>query len=141
MINREWTRKNANKNKNESRMRADDWQLRRGTWHAKLFQRNAIRQPAYVKAKKADAVPRRGKRTQPRVLTLGFVLVRTCPESGIGSVSFGRVGKSISLRLSSGATFLPSSHIPPDYRGQVGPDTATHLRQVTVITRQIPSHD
>jgi hypothetical protein len=115
MTNREWTRKNANKNEDNSRMRADDWQLCGGTWHAKLFQRKAIRQPAYVKAKKADAVPRRGKRTQPRVLTLGLVLVRMCPESGTRSVSFDRVGKSITSRLSS---FVPYPQTTADSQGR-----------------------
>src|SRR3984957_10907692 len=112
MSNREWTRTNANKNEDESRTRADDRQLRRGTWRVKLLQCNAIRQPAYVKAKKGDAVPRRGKRTQPRALTLGLGLVRACPERGTRSGSFDRVGKSITSRLSSGATLPPSSYIP-----------------------------
>jgi hypothetical protein len=116
MSNREWARKNANKNEDQSQTRVDDRQLRGGTWRVKLLQRNAIRQPAYVKAKKGDDVPRRGKRTQPRALTLGLVLVRACPESGTRSVSFDRAGKSITSRLSSGATLPPSSHIPKLWR-------------------------
>jgi hypothetical protein len=87
-------------------MSADDWeQLGPSRVRGRFVAARLWWPSARPSGRKAEAVPRRGSRTQPRVLTLGLVLVDKCPERGTRSVSLSRVDTSMALRLSSGATF------------------------------------
>jgi hypothetical protein len=57
-------------------------------------------------------LPRRGNRTQPGVLTLGWSCSKMRPEVAPENCHQGLLAHQLDISRQSGVTFPPSSHIP-----------------------------